>query len=95
VPACGAAAHDQADDHHYRHHQQADHHHRSEFLAETEVRGQGGQAKTGGETGQRAHPRTLGLGCRGARRGLRLGRGRRCGGWAPGYAGAAVVDFWR
>jgi hypothetical protein len=65
----GAAAHDEADHHTDRHHQQADHEHRSEFLAEAEVRGQRGQAEAGGESGQRPHPRTLGLacGCRGHR----------------------------
>jgi hypothetical protein len=64
APPAGAAARRRMIrpiDHHHRHHQQTDHQHRSEFLAETEVRSQRGQAEAGGEAGERTHPRTLGL----------------------------------
>ncbi len=69
----GFLAQEEADNGEDDHGEQGHHHEVGEFFTETEVRSQGGEAETGGETGQRAHPGTLGLG------GLRGSLGRLTG----------------
>jgi hypothetical protein len=60
-------AHEEGDGSDNHHAEQRNHQEVGQFFAEAEVRGQCGQTQTGGEAGDRAHPRALRLGLAGGR----------------------------